>query len=333
MKHFATAFASAGAAAMMALGTAIPTASAETTLKAASCFPIGSPPSRAFEAAVKDINAKGKGVVQINIVGGAPAIGNFLEVTRKTARGIYDVVGCTDAYFGNVIAEAPAFRLSEFPYGELRKNGGLDYMSKLLSDKGIHYVGRHGDFGPFHLWLHKDHPISKPDLTGLNLRVAPIYTAFFRSLGATTQTAPLPQIYQLMDKKTVQGYGWPAAAWVPTWTEVTGYKVEPGFYRSPLHTMINKRAWGKLDANSKKVINDVVMAMEKAVEPGSAALAAMLKKEDAFRASKGMKVITFTGDNAKKWVAAAKKAAWDEVLERSPEHGPKLQKLFTKPTS
>ena len=42
-------------------------------------------------------------------------------------------------------------------------------------------MARYHDFGPFHLWLAK--PIDKPDLTGLNLRVSPVYTAFFKALG------------------------------------------------------------------------------------------------------------------------------------------------------
>ena len=40
--------------------------------------------------------------------------------------------------------------------------------------------------------------------------------------------------------------------------------------------------------------------------------------------------ITFTGADAEKWSAQAKKAGWDEVLERSPENGKRLMELFTK---
>ncbi len=36
----------------------------EITLTAASCFPIGSPPGKPFEAFVEDLNARGKGVVR-----------------------------------------------------------------------------------------------------------------------------------------------------------------------------------------------------------------------------------------------------------------------------
>ena len=144
---------SAGAIALAALGSFATANAAEVTVTAASCFPIGSPPGKPFEKAVAAINEKGKGIIQIDLKGGAPAIGSPFTLTQKMSRGAYDLVGCTESYFGNVIAEAPVLRLAEKSYAELRKNGGLALVSKLLAAKNIHYVGRHHDFGPFHLWL------------------------------------------------------------------------------------------------------------------------------------------------------------------------------------
>ena len=66
----------------------------EVMLTGASCFPIGSPPGRPFEAFVAEINARGKGVVQIDLKGGAPAIGSPFTLTQKMAKGAYDMVGC-----------------------------------------------------------------------------------------------------------------------------------------------------------------------------------------------------------------------------------------------
>ncbi|MEZ5729756.1 MAG: TRAP transporter substrate-binding protein DctP [Burkholderiaceae bacterium] len=204
---------------------------AEISLNAASCFPIGSPPSKGYEAMIAEVNKRGKGVLQIKLTGGAPAIGSPFTLTQKMAAGAYDMVGCTDAYFGNVLPEAPVLRLAENSFADLRKNGGMDLLQKLFAAKGIYYVGRHADNGPFHLWLNK--PISKPDLTGLHLRVSPVYTAFFTTLGATMQQSNLAQIYTYMENGTVQGYGWPIAGYVPSWAKVTKYRVDPGSTTAP----------------------------------------------------------------------------------------------------
>jgi TRAP-type C4-dicarboxylate transport system substrate-binding protein len=318
----------AGALAVVALGATMPAMSAEVTLNGASCFPIGSPPSRPFEAVVDEVNKRGKGVVQIKMIGGAPAIGSPFTLTQKMAKGAYDIVGCTEAYFGNVLPEAPVMRFAERTYAELRQNGGIAYMQKLLEAKGIHFVARHHDFGPFHLFLSK--PITAPDLTGLHLRVSPVYTAFFKSLGATVQTSNIGQVYTYMENGTVQGYGWPAIGWVPSWVKVTKFRVEPGFYNATLHTLVNAKKWQSLTKAQQDLLNEVGLEFEARSEPNSPELMAALTKQKAWTASEGLQAITFTGADRDKWLSAAIKSGWQEVLERSPEHGPKLKVLFTK---
>ncbi len=311
------------------IGSAAQTAhSQEVVLSGASCFPIGSPPSKPFEAVVNAINERGTGVVPIDLKGGAPAIGSPFTLTQKTAKGAYDIVGCTEAYFGNLLPEAPVFRFSDYTYAELRKNGGLAYAAGLLAEKGIHFIARHHDFGLFHLWLSK--PITKPDLTGLHLRVAPVYTAFFTSLGATTQRSNIGQVYTYMENNTVQGYGWPALGWVKPWIKVTKYRVEPGFYHATLHTMANLDKWNDMTKAQQDLITTVAMEFEVKAETTSPGFQALLKKQKDWMASEGMETITFEGADREKWLSAAKKTGWDEVLERSPEHGAKLMKLFTK---
>ena len=317
-----------GAVAVAAAGVAKPSMAAEVTLNGASCFPVGSPVAKPWEEYINEVNKRGKGVVQIKLVGGAPAIGSPFTLTQKTAKGVYDIVGCTEAYFGNVLPEAPALRFAEYTYAELRKNGALEYIEKLLEAKNLRYISRYHDFGPFHLWLNK--PISKPDLTGLHLRVSPVYTAFFKSLGATVQTSNIAQVYTYMENGTVQGYGWPALGWVPSWVKVTKYRVDPGFYKAALHTLVNLKKWKTLTKAQQDVLMEVGLEFEAKSETDSPEFQALLKKQNDWTASQGMKTITFTGADREKWLAAARKAGWDEVLKRSPEHGAKLKKLFTK---
>jgi TRAP-type C4-dicarboxylate transport system substrate-binding protein len=318
-----------GAGALLAVaGATAPVTAAEKTINAASCWPIGSPVSKPFEALVNRVNELGKGVIQAKMVGGAPAIGSPFTLVQKMSKGAYDMVGCTEAYFGNVLPEAPVLRFAEVPYAELRKNGGIDYMQKLFNEKNIYFLARHNDFGPFHLWLNQ--PIDKPDLTGLHLRVSPVYTAFFTSLGATVQTSNIQQVYTYMENGTVQGYGWPALGWVPSWVKVTKYRVEPGFYNSTIHTLVNLETWNSLDKAQQDVLTKVGMEFEAKSEPNSAELTAALVKQKAWMASEGMKTISLEGAEREAWLKKASDAGWKEVFERSPEHAPKLKALFSK---
>lgn len=306
----------------------ISTASASDKINAVSCFPVGSVVSKGFEAVIKEINEKGKGVVKVELKGGAPAIGSPFTLVQKVSRGVYDFVGCTDSYFGNVLPEAPVFRLSEHPYKTLRQNGAIDAVNELLDKKGLRFLGRYEDLGPFALYLSKK--IDKPDLTGLNLRVSPVYTAFFKELGATTQTSTLSEIYTYMENGTVQGFGWPTRGWLPTWAKVTKYRVEPGFYNSTLVALFNSRKWKSLSKKSQEIIQAVVLEFEQKNDTDTDFYKEKISKQHDWFKSQGVVLIKLEGKDAEKWSSTAKKAAWDEVIQRSPENGKKLMKLFTK---
>ncbi len=297
----------------------------EITLRGASCFPIKSPPGRPFEAFVRKVNKLGKGVVQIKLLGGAPAIGSPFTLVRRVSRGAFDIVGCPDAYYGNVMPEAGAIRLTDFGPGQNRKNGSWAYINKnILGPKNLLLLGQTHNFGPFHLFLAV--PITKPNLKGLHLRVAPVYTAFFRALGATTQRSNFSQVYTYMENGTVQGFGWPALGWNPGWIKVTRYVVEPGFYRAGIQTIMNLRKWRRMTKAQRAKLNEIVLAHEKTTEKWPSRMG----KQKAWMVKNGMKIIKFTGADAKKWSSTATNAAWAEVLKRSPKHGPILKKMMTK---
>jgi TRAP-type C4-dicarboxylate transport system substrate-binding protein len=297
-------------------------AAADATLSAASCFPKGTYFSKAMEKFVPSMNEANAGV-KINYVGGAPAIGSPFTLVQKASKGVYGLVSCTGAYYQNVLTEVDAMKLAEKSNEELRKNGGFALMDKLHREKGLHFLGRIGAYIPFHLYLSKK--IDKPDLTGLHLRVAPIYTAFFTALGATTQRSTIAEVYTYMENGTVAGYGWPVTGLLPDWHKVTKYRVDPGFYDADINLVIHLDTWEKLTAAQQKALGDMAIKYE--------GLAQGFKKEAvdavADQKSKGIEAITFTGADAEKWLSTAREAGWASVIKNSPQHGPELKKLFT----
>lgn len=300
----------------------------EVTLSGASCFPIGSPVGVPFEKVVDAINERGKGIVQIDLKGGAPAIGDPFTIVQKVTRGVYDITGCPGAFFGNVFPEAATLDYVQVPYSELRENGGFDLLSDLMAAKQLRFVGRYHDFGPFHLWLSDQ--IEKPDLSGLHLRVSPVYTPFFKALGATTQASNISQIYTYMENKTVQGFGWPALGWVPAWAEVTKYRVEPGFYTAALFVLVGDRKWQSLTDEQRNLIDTVVQEFEAKAEPDSPEQQELLKNQKEWMSSNGVDAITFEGDDAAAWLKTANEAGWGDVISRTPENAEAIRKLISK---
>ncbi|MFV0514798.1 MAG: TRAP transporter substrate-binding protein DctP [Jhaorihella sp.] len=322
MKRLVVAIAALAASAGLSTG---PAAAQEAQLQAASCFPQGSFFSKRFESFIDEVNERGKGVVQINYVGGAPAIGSQLTVVQKVAQGVYDLNSCTGSYFQNVVPEAAAWKLLENTPTEIRKNGGWDFMNKIHNAKNLEVLARHHFGTNFYLFLAPGHAIDKPDLTGLHLRTAPIYTNFFKNLGATTQDTSITDIFTLMENGTVKGYGWPVLGHQPGWETVTKYRVEPGFYDVDLVMLANKRAWDSVSDEARALMSEVALKLELDAIANDPALnqGVAAKQVEA-----GFEVIEFTGADRDAWLSAAREAGWEGVNAISPENGPKLREYF-----
>ena len=312
-----------GAISIAVLAAAAPAQSA-TTLSAANCFPKGSYFARPFEALINDINKESKGDIKIAYRGGAPAIGSPFTLVQKVSKGVFDSVSCTGAYYQNVLPEADAFKMLERSLEEIRANGAVAYINELHEAKGLHYVGRIMSYTPFHLYLNKK--IDKPDLKGLHLRVAPIYTAFFQSLGATTQRSNIAQVFTYMENGTVQGYGWPITGILPDWHKVTKYRVDPGFYDADLEILVNLRKWKAMSASQREIFTKVVIEHEKAAKR----FTKDVEKAVKVQAKNGIQTIEFTKADREKWLTAAREAGWANIIKRSPKHGPKLRELLAK---
>src|SRR3982075_4604007 len=121
--------------AMLVLPASAGTASAqEVTLRAITSFAEKTFYSRGFERFIDKVNADGKGVIQINYIGGPKAMPPF-EVGNALKSGVIDLANSTGAFYTNVMPEADAWKLTERPMSELRKNGGYDSLSRLVSGK------------------------------------------------------------------------------------------------------------------------------------------------------------------------------------------------------
>ena len=297
----------------------------EATLKGITSFAEKTFYSRGFEKFIEKVNADGKGVIQINYIGGPKAMPPF-EVGNALKNGVVDIANVTGAFYTNVMPEADAWKLTERPMAELRKNGGYDYMAKLYDQKmNAVLLARHIDDNPFHLYLTK--PITKSDLTGLKLRITPVYREFFQALGATVvQTAP-GEVYTALERGVVDGYGWPITGIFDLgWHEKTKFRVDPGFYSAEVSILINKGALAKLNDPQKKVIMDAAAWLEAQAADTAKENAADIAKQKAA----GIEVIEFKGADGEAYRAKAYEAGWAGITKQSPEHGPKLKEFFAK---
>src|SRR5215470_18038892 len=304
-----------------------PMASAqEVTLKGITSFAEKTFYSLGFERFIEKVNTDGKGVIRINYIGGPKAMPPF-EVGNALKGGVVDIANVTGAFYTNLMPEADAWKLTERPMSELRSNGGYAYMAKLYEQKlnGI-LLARHIDNNPFHIYLNK--PISKPDLTGLKLRITPVYRDFFQALGATVvQTAP-GEVYTALERGVVDGYGWPITGIFDLgWHEKTKYRVDPGFYTAEVSILVNKSTWDRLTDAQRDLLR-------KAGEQAEGAAVAIFAEENAKdtkrQADAGIQTIKLEGADGKLYHDKAYEAGWAGVIRQSPQHGAKLKEFFAK---
>jgi TRAP-type C4-dicarboxylate transport system substrate-binding protein len=249
------------------------------------------------------------------------------EVGNALKSGVVDVANSTGAFYTNVMPEADAWKLTERPMSELRKNGGYDYMAQLYADKmNAIFLARHVDGNPFHLYLNK--PISSPDLTGLKIRITPVYRDFFQALGATVvQTAP-GEVYTALERGVVDGYGWPITGIFDLgWHEKTKYRVDPGFYTAEVSILVNKSTWDRLTDAQRDLLR-------KAGAQAEADAVAIFTEENAKdtkrQAEAGIQTIKLEGAAGKLYHDKAHEAGWAGVIRQSPQHGAKLKEFFAK---
>jgi TRAP-type C4-dicarboxylate transport system substrate-binding protein len=306
-------------------GAALAAQAQETTLRVVSAFAENTQYVKNLMPMIQALNAEGKGRLQLNFIGGPKAMPPF-EVGNAVRTGVVDMAMTTGAFYTNIMPEADALKLTQVSAQELRKNGGYELINKIWNEKAnMQYLGRVIDYTPFHLYLTKK--IDKPDLTGLKLRITPVYREFFQALGATVvQTAP-GEVYTALERGVVDGYGWPINGIFDfNWHEKTKFRVDPGFYSAEVSLVMNLDKWKALNAGQRDLLMKHAIALENRNDSWKKVNADDVRRQK----EAGIQVITFEPATAKQYYARAYEIAWENAIKASPQYGPQMRKLFSK---
>ncbi|MCR9220138.1 MAG: TRAP transporter substrate-binding protein DctP [Alphaproteobacteria bacterium] len=312
MKHLyrrALGAASLVPAVLAAVGLSAAAAQAdEVTLRGTTAFAQGTTFSRPYEAFVDWINEKGKGVLQIQTVGGPEAMPPF-EVGNAVSAGVVDVANVTAAFYTNILPMGDALKLARNTIQEQRANGCYDTIDALHRERiGVKYLARTGDHVNFHLYLTK--PVEGPDLSGLTIRTTPVYQAMFEALDATLVTTPPGDVYTALERGTIDGYGWPIQGVLDLgWEEQTKYRVDPGFYQVDVNILVNQERWDSLTDAQRALLEEGARWIEARNAENLEINAAEAKKQ----AAAGIEVIALDGADRQRWLDTAQDAGWAKV--------------------
>jgi TRAP-type C4-dicarboxylate transport system substrate-binding protein len=297
----------------------------ETTLRVVSAFAENTQYVKNYERFAQQLNASGKGTLQLHFIGGPKAMPPF-EVGNAVRTGVVDIAITTGAFYTNIMPEADALKLTQIPATELRRNGGYELINRIWNEKAnMQYLGRVIDYTPFHLYLTKK--IDKPDLTGLKIRITPVYRDFFQALGATVmQTAP-GEVYTALERGVVDGYGWPINGIFDfNWHEKTKFRVDPGFYSAEVSLVMNLDKWKALNPRQR----DLLMKHVVALEADNTSWKKVNEDDIRKQTEAGIQAITFDPATSKQYYERAYEVAWAGAIKASPTYGPQMRKLFSR---
>jgi TRAP-type C4-dicarboxylate transport system substrate-binding protein len=162
------------------------------------------------------------------------------------------------------------------------------------------------------------------DFSGLKVRVTPVYKDIVEALGGTAITTAPGEVFTALERGVVDGYGWPVSGIFDLgWDKVTKFRLEPGFYAVEVNVLVNLDTWKALGDAQRKVLNDAALWLE-----GLDAENLANNKAEVERQTKaGIQPIDFGPAESKKFTDRANEVAWQSVIRRAPETGPKLRQL------
>lgn len=276
------------------------------------------------------VEEKLAGKVEVQYLGG-PEIAAPEQQLEALRNGVVDVILGAAAYYRAEVPAAAAVQFTQLPPTELRKSGYYDLMREIHRDQaGVIYLANTSGGNKFRMYMTKK--ISKPDFSGLKIRVSPVYAPLVRALNGAPISMPPGDVYTGLERGTIDGYGWTYTGIdVFGWHEVSNYVIDHPFYSLDGAILINEQVWEGLPDDVKQGLEEVGVELEKRVEQH---IAQAMAKGDERLKELGMEFIRFSPEDAEKYVQTAYEAGWADFLksnaayfEKHPGLAEKLQQL------
>jgi len=276
----------------------------------------------------KMVNKRLKGKLIVSNLGSNEVVPSF-EQFEALRNGVIDVALVAASYYTGQVPEASALLYSRISPGEMRKNGYYDLMREVHLKKGgvIYLANVSGGVGKaFRMFTNKK--LTKPDFTGLKMRVSPVYTELVKALGGTPIVMPPSELYTALERGVVDGYGWSYGGIADFgWDEVTKYVIDHPFFAANISICINADVWNKLPQDVRDGLEEVAIELEAKAEKWMDGFNA---KEDILLKGLGLEFIKFSPAEGKKFIRTAYEEGWKAYTAKNSAFAAKLRPLSGK---
>jgi TRAP-type C4-dicarboxylate transport system substrate-binding protein len=306
----------------------------EVTLSTQTALPTQHALSKSYiKHFIEPLNAAGKGVVQLNLLGG-PEITPADRAPQAMQRGVIDILFIPAAYVAGLVPQAQAMMLQDVGIDELRKNGGVDAYDTIFKDRlNAHLIAwsETGAGSGYYLYTTKKPEMADGvvDLKGLKMRTTGAYRPIQEALGATTVQIPSGDVPTGLERGVIDGFGWPTVGLASIGlAKSVKYRIEPKFYNLANVVLIAQSKWDGLSEEARKLITDTALEYEKT------SVQEMIdrNKDDIAAAdAAGVEAVTLEGADGEKYLSIASEAMWGRVKEKvGDEEVARLRKFLSR---
>lgn len=291
----------------------------EVTLKTQTALPTQHALSKSYiKHFIEPLNEAGKGVVQLNLLGG-PEVTPADRAPQALQRGVIDVLFIPAAYVSGVVPQAQAMMLQTAGVEKLHENGAFDTFAEIFDDKlGAHFLAW-SETGPgsgYYLYTTKEPPMKDGvvDLSGFSMRTTGAYRPIQEALNATTVQIPSGDVPTGLERGVIDGFGWPTVGLnsIGLANQVK-YRIEPSFYHLANVVLVSNRTWNNLSDEAKEILTNLAREYEKASQDE---MVARNKDDIAAADEAGVETIRMDGADGEKYLQIANDAMWARVAEK-----------------
>jgi TRAP-type C4-dicarboxylate transport system substrate-binding protein len=303
----------------LSAGIAAP-AHAQIHLKAVGPYDPGHVMTQSFKRFIDKVNQDGKGLVEIEYIGG-PEVIPPEEQGNAVRSGFIDITeGPSSYYVGQVPGGEVILSYQNTP-SDLRKNGATAILSAHWVKKLNAQLLAIPDSGLTNkLWLSREPKIAENgdlDLDGMKVRITPTGRAIVQHYNGVGISLSAGDVYSALQRNIVQGVGWPSVAVADAdWHSFAKYRIDPGFLTGAYVMIFNHDKWESLPQNAKDLLTKVAAEWEVISRQF---MAEQQAREDKDMRAQGMKVITLSPEAAKRYTDFAFDDSWGRLIKADPE--------------
>lgn len=297
------------------------------TLKAISAFPQANRMNDAFWMLQKKFKDKSRGRGEIIWGGGPEAIPTF-QLVEAIRNGVIDLAWTAHTFNVAQLAVAEGAKLSKFTPSDERKKGVYEFYQKAYQTRlNAYFLGKGTPGLTYNLYTTVP-VMNLGDFKGMTIRVTPAYKAFVEALGAAPVTTDPGEVFNALQRRMVQGYGWPSLGISDFgWDEVTKFVIEPAFYQVDVIALIHINTWKRLPKDLQEIINT---SMKEVEQEAYEHFRKLISDDREKIKQKGIKEIKLSGEEGEKYLQLAYDASWKEVIKKDASLGAQLKELLDK---